>query len=315
MMHDLVLDESAPLYGRASEILKIGPLAPGWIRTALGKSGDDAVRDYAVWGGIPRYWESAKQFNCLKDAVTNLVFSKYGLFHQEPHRLLRDDMRSDVQPHSLLSVIAGGCNRLSEIAARLGKQAVSLAHPISLLIDLGYIKRDIPYGESIRSTKRTLYRLNDPFLLFWYRYVYPALSLLEQDVTVPVIDSWKQNFSYHLGEIWEELARRSVPHLLIGSVQWKEAYRWWGKGRDGASLEIDVVAESIDGKNILIGEAKWGENTNRESVAGKLFQHAQMLPFTQKATVIYAIWSPNFTPGSLDGCHQINAEQTLDALL
>ena len=34
MMHGLVLDQRAPLYGRAREILKIEPQAPGWITKA-----------------------------------------------------------------------------------------------------------------------------------------------------------------------------------------------------------------------------------------------------------------------------------------
>ena len=59
-MQGLVLDRTAPLYGRADEILRLGPLPAGHIRRALRT--DDPVRaveDYAVWGGVPRYWELA----------------------------------------------------------------------------------------------------------------------------------------------------------------------------------------------------------------------------------------------------------------
>ena len=45
MMHGLVLDRTAPLYGRALEILKIEPLKAGWIRDGLGLKGDKAVED------------------------------------------------------------------------------------------------------------------------------------------------------------------------------------------------------------------------------------------------------------------------------
>ena len=50
MMQGLVLDRTAPLYGRAQEILKIEPLRPGWIQPALGVAGETAVEAYAVWG-------------------------------------------------------------------------------------------------------------------------------------------------------------------------------------------------------------------------------------------------------------------------
>src|SRR4029078_9134171 len=61
MMQGLVLDRSAPLFGRASEILKISPLPVGWIEEALKlESPERAVETYAVWGGTPRYWELAR---------------------------------------------------------------------------------------------------------------------------------------------------------------------------------------------------------------------------------------------------------------
>jgi uncharacterized protein len=314
MMQGLVLDAAAPLYGRASEIVKIRPLAPGWIRTALNVKGVEAVKAYAVWGGVPRYWEAARSYPSVRKATAELIFNRDGLFHLEPHRLLMDDMRSDVQPHSLLSVIAGGCHRLSEIAGRLGKQAVSLSNPLGFLTELGYLKRDVPFGESLKSTKRTLYRLNDPFLLFWYRYVYPSLSLLEQDAVEPVLKHWDETFGYHLGEIWEELARLSVPHLKIGGIQWKEAYRWWGKDVDGTPKEIDVVAESMDGKKVLIGEAKWGQRTNLESAIARLKHITQNLPFTKKYGVVFALWAPGNTYKTVDSGHVFNADEILDAL-
>jgi hypothetical protein len=314
MMHGLVLDGKAPLYGRASEILKIRPLSAGWIRDALALHGSDAIKAYAVWGGVPRYWEAAMKFHDLKEAVSELILNRNGLLHQEPHRLLLDEMRSDVQPHSLLSVIAGGCHRLSEIAGRLEKQAVSLANPIGLLTDLSYVKRDIPYGESLRSTKRTLYRLCDPFLLFWYRFVYPHLSLLEQDVIEPVIQQWEAAFSLHCGDIWEELARLSVPRLKIGGIQWKEAYRWWGKKADQTLAEVDIVANSIDGKRLLIGEAKWGAKTDPEAVLNDLRSIVEKLPFARTAEPVFACWTPNEAAEYGNGFQVINAEQTLDAL-
>ncbi len=101
----------------------------------------------------------------------------YVALHNEPNRLLLDDMRSASQAHSILSIVANGVHRLSEIAARMGKPASSLTRPLSNLIDLAYIKRELPFGENIKSTKRTMYKLNDPFLMFWYRFVQKNQSL------------------------------------------------------------------------------------------------------------------------------------------
>ena len=60
MMLGLVLDASAPLYGRAQEIVPVKPLGAGWIGKALKLSrATDLLDAYSLWGGIPRYWELA----------------------------------------------------------------------------------------------------------------------------------------------------------------------------------------------------------------------------------------------------------------
>jgi len=290
MMHGIVLDSTAPLYGRAREILKIRPLEMEWLPTALGQRGTKAVESYAVWGGVPRYWELAHRFNNLDDAIKELIFDRDGILHNEPQRLLLDDLRSPVQAQSLLSLIANGCHRLSEIAARIGKPAGSLSRPLSNLIDLGYVKRELPFQESTKSTKRSLYKLEDPFLLFWYRYVQKYQSLLEQDLIDAVFDDFKADFSLHVAVIWEELARKSVHRLNIGHLQWKPAARWWGRGRDGGPMEIDVVSESFDRQHILFGEAKWRQVRNTGAVFKKLQHAAQNYPHMRGQKPIFACW-------------------------
>jgi hypothetical protein len=94
MMQGLILDRSAPLFGRASEILKIRPLAAGWIATALRlNNARDSVDAYAVWGGVPRYWELAADYPDTATALRTLVLSPLGALHEEPAGLLLDDMR------------------------------------------------------------------------------------------------------------------------------------------------------------------------------------------------------------------------------
>lgn len=59
-MQGFVLDSKEPLYGRADEIVKMQPLAPAFVTQALHCDAEQAVREYAVWGGVPRYWELRK---------------------------------------------------------------------------------------------------------------------------------------------------------------------------------------------------------------------------------------------------------------
>ena len=73
MMQGLILDSSAPLYGRADEILKIAPLEAGWITDALNCQPSQAVTEFSVWGGIPRYWELRAEEDSFEEAVMNVA--------------------------------------------------------------------------------------------------------------------------------------------------------------------------------------------------------------------------------------------------
>lgn len=290
MMHGLVLDRTAPLYGRAQEILKVEPLRPGWIPAALDLDAGAAVEAYAVWGGVPRYWELARDYSSSEQAIRDLVLDKRGVLHNEPAGLLLDDLRTAGQAYSLLSLIGGGCNRLSEIAGRMGKPAGSLTRQLTNLIDLGYVRKEIPFGESERSSKRTLYRINDPFLSFFFRFRQPHRSLLELGQVAPVEARLGTEFPAHVAGFWEDLARQSVPFLRLGSAQWGAAARWWGAGKE-SGLEFDVVAESLDRKTVLIGEAKWsGKESETKRWAEDLRARAEAAPFVKGRKVVFALW-------------------------
>lgn len=258
MMHGLVLEGSAPLYGRAQELLKVPPLPIGWLKQGLGvRSAHAAVEAWSVFGGVPRYWELARDFDGVQHALNALVLDPLGVLHGEPQRLLFDELDDAARASSVLALVAGGSNRASEIASRIGLPVTSLARPLAKLLDLGLVARTVPYGESPRDTKRSLYRVADPFLRTWFRFVEPNRSRLERGDLKLVQRVVAERWPHHLGESWEELARSTLGALTVHRTRWASGERWWGRGSDGTPLELDLVAPSIaDSKRVLVGEVK-----------------------------------------------------------
>ena len=301
MMQGLTLDASTPLYGRAQEVLRIGPLPAGWIGKALSISRpEEMLEAYAVWGGVPRYWELAADHPSTWDAVEQLVLDPLGVLYEEPRRLLLDDLRETAQATSILSLIGAGCHRLSEIAARLGKPATSLTRPLSRLQELGLIRRQLPFGASQRSSRKSLYRINDPFLAFWFRFVEPNRSRLEAGAVRQVKSSIQQRFREHLGVVWEDLVQQCLVHLELDGQQWMPAARWWGAGSDRKHLEVDVLAESADGKSLLMGEAKLALRPEElPRLQQQLQDKADRLPFRSRYSQVFArIFPLNELPAS-----------------
>jgi len=291
MMQGLVLDRRAPLYGRAGEIMKIDALPAGWIQKALGiGDGRAAIEAYSVWGGIPRYWELAADYPVLNDAIVSLILNPLGVLHEEPAALLFDDLRDVVQAASLLTLIGRGCHRPSELASRLEKPATDLSRPLARLLDLELIRRDRPFGSSQRSTKRTFYQIQDPFLRFWFRFVEPERSRLEAGQHREVLKKVLQDLPYHTSGVWEELVRASVARAEYFGRQWKPASRWWGAGSDRRPMEIDVVAESVDGKALLLGEARWTESRAKGTDLQQLVEKSERFPLTGDRVLYLGIW-------------------------
>ncbi len=281
MMKGLVLDAKEPLYGRANQILKLTPINIHYISEYLNCSAIHAIEEYAVWGGIPRYWELRQKNKSLKEAIEYHIINSQGTLYEEPYRLLFDDMRDIIQASTLLSVIGAGANRLSEIAARVEKPATQLSRPLDKLIELGFVAREIPFGENPKNSKKSLYKIADPFMDFYYRFVIPNRSLIELERTSLVLNEINENLNDYLSRHWEQQCRKAVSGGTLNGVTYTMASRWWGNVSRNEAIEIDLVAQSVDKKSLLVGECKWSKISNGDALIVNLLEKARKLPFAK----------------------------------
>lgn len=253
MMQGFVLAGDAPLFGRAREILEIQPLPPVHLREVFAvPDGVRHVELYTAWGGIPRYWELALDAgDGVQEQVDRLVLDPLGPLHREPDRLLLEEIPSALETRPLLDAIGAGAHRVSEIAGRLGRPATSMARPLERLLALGLVRRELPFGEDEKSSKRALYKIADPFFRLWFRVVAPYRAQLASGTPAARRQLLARFWEGLCAQAWEELCRQQIPRLPDGS--WGPASRWW----HGNQTEWDVVSESLDGTRVLLGEAKW----------------------------------------------------------
>jgi AAA+ ATPase superfamily predicted ATPase len=256
----------------------VNPIPQGWIQVAIECDPVEAVMEYSVWGGIPRYWEIRAQEGSFEIALKNQVLDRLGVLHEEPLRLLLDDMREAVQAFSILTLVGRGVHRMSEIAARLGKPATHIARPLDKLIQLGFLKREIPYGTSQRSGKKSLYKISDPFTNFYFTFVESNLSRLELGLIDQVYNSILPGFNHFFGAEWENLCRACVSFGSIAGIEFGVPSRWWGTNIQGDKMEIDLICESLDKKYLLVGECKWSDVGNPHNIINQLVSKAKLLP-------------------------------------
>jgi AAA+ ATPase superfamily predicted ATPase len=173
-----------------------------------------------------------------------LFFGTSPALEFEPARLLRDEGVATSGAQAMLEVVGRGSERPSEIASRLGTAQTNLSRQFQVLLDAGVLERQLPWGESLRSTKRTSYRLADPTLRFWFRVYSPHRTRWASLTTAEKT----QLLSQHAASVFEDQVRAAHPG----------AGRYWEPG-----VELDVVAEERDGR-LLVGEVKWARLSKRD---------------------------------------------------
>jgi len=284
MMQGFVLKANEPLYGRAAEIVPVKPLTFDWMRLAFPKvSAVERLRMWGTWGGVPRYWELQQGFKSLMDAL-QVHLAPLGVLRHEPDFLLMDDVGDVAQAATVLSFVGAGAHRVSEIAARMNRPATDLSRPLQRLTELDLIARDQPF-DTDAGGKKSLYRIADPFLDFWYAFVRPRWSresflLMKEDR-----DAFERDYRVHLGGVWERLVRDTLKRrpLPNSDIRWRKVSRWWGSGLDRNPMELDVVAESEDGKTLLVGEAKLSlTRAEAARCLSALKEKAAQLPFSRR---------------------------------
>ena len=92
---------------------------------------------------------------------------------------------------------------------------------------------------------------------------------------------FRESFSVHLGHVWEKLVQDILPLRKIAGIskRLRKPARWWGNGSNGKPLELDIVAETVDSKTLLVGEAKLSLSAREaEHAMSELKVKASLLP-------------------------------------
>ncbi len=278
-MYSLLLDASSPIYVRADLLMKVTPLHIPFIQEALKLDPIESVENYAVLGGIPRYWCIREAYELLEDMLWSELFHVNGTLYEEAGRLLRDDVKDPVKASTILSYVGTGSAKVSEIASRCGEPSTNLSRPLAKLIELGYLRKDIPFGENEKNAKKSLYKVSDSFFGIYYKYLVPFRSFIEMGRTAPLKNAFGNTFNDYVGMVWEDICRDAVSGNELDGVVYGKASRWWRSANRDLTVDVDVVAESVDHSTLLVGECKWTNEENAMSLLNELEEKVKYMPF------------------------------------
>jgi hypothetical protein len=264
-----LLGGQAPLRGRAGLELVVDAFDFRSAREFWGLCDLDlAVRVFAIVGGTPAYRRefvaddtpnSAREFDAW--VARTVLNPAVPLFREARYLLAEDPAVGDLGLyHSVLAAIAAGETTSARIAARMGRPATALAHPLTVLADAGFVARE----QDAFHAKKVHYAITEPIIRFHHAILRPAWSELERPGRAREV--WRRARPSFLAQVvgptFEALCR-------TWALRFAEARTFGGPvhavrrglvpdAGERRLHEVDVVVLGEGERLLAIGEAKWG---------------------------------------------------------
>jgi uncharacterized protein len=259
-----LFSETNPMHGRLQR-LQVRPLTFAQAAPFLvGLDSFDAFERFAISGGMPMYLRRLTA-GPLRKAVSRNVLDRDAPLWNEGRVIVEKELREPRVYFAILEQLATGGKAINEIAQALDTTSSTIIKYLATLVDLKLVSRKDPFGAAPAS-RSGQWQLDDDFLRFWFRFVFPFQSDLEAGLPS------EQLFD---AEISPTLADHVAPVLETWLLGWLRMNRaelatkwgnWWGNStnefrqrKERTTEEIDAVG-SQRGRVTVVAEAKW---TNR----------------------------------------------------
>jgi len=296
-MEEQVLGHNSPLFGRRTAQYKLEPL--NYLTAADAHpelSPETKALIYGVTGGVPHYINrlAVKTDKGFGNSVVENVLERNGYLFEEPSNLMKQELREPATYNSIISAIAGGSSRLSEISTKTSLEYALCSKYISVLMNLGIVGKKEPLCDSTKN--KTLYYVKDNLFRFWYRFVPDNMSQIMAGGSKLVYETEVRPFlDHYMGLTFEDICRQYLVRYANNPFPIKEIGSWWGGNPETRIREeIDIVA--VNGKNAIFGECKWSSAPVDIPVLKDLIRKSELLHGFEN--VCYYLFSKSgFTPG------------------
>ena len=233
--------DSQPLYGRHTGTLRVDPFAVDLVKSILlehnGRcSNKDLLALWTLTGGVARYVElfmDARAWS--RNAMLKCVCSLSSAYIDEGRVILSDEFGKEYGIYfSILSAIASGRTSFAEIRNIVGSEIGG--HLTKLESSYSFISKVVPACEK-SSNRNCLYRLDDCFFRFWFRFIYKYMHLIEQKQLPSLLQVVERDFDVFSGIALEQYFKAK----MLASGEYTRIGGWWDRKGEN---EIDLVCEN-----------------------------------------------------------------------
>jgi len=299
-MEDHVLAYKAPLYGRRTAQIKLQPFDfEETCRYFSNFSAEEKALAYGIVGGTPQYLLQINDRLSIEENVKNTYLNPTSSLYEEPTNLLKQEVREPAIYTAIITAIATGASRMSEISGKVGEDTNVCSTYLKNLVTLGIVQKETPYGE--KASKKSIYSIDDNMFRFWYRFVPENASMIARGAADLVYKRIEPHLPVYMGKVFEEICKQYLWKLLLSGkspVEFTSLGRWWGNDPvHKCQTEIDIVGEQ-DKDTALFAECKWTTEKVDLAVLETLIARSELFPYKNKHVFLFS--KSGFTKGCVD---------------
>ena len=280
-MEERILSPRSPLYGRIDARIELLPFdfldASRYLR---GYSAVDKALAYGVFGGTPGYLFQVDVDKNVRENIQRLFLDSSSPLFCEPSGVLRQEIREPATYNAILSAIAGGACRMTEISARVGEDTNVCSAYLKSLLALGLVRKETPYGEN--APRKTVYSVTDNMFRFWYRFVPENASLIAREEKDLVYRRIAPELGEYMGQAFSDICQQYLWKMRQAGrcpVKFNTLGRWWGTDPVRKKpVEIDIMGEQ-DRDTALFGRCLWAEERLGREELDTLVEQSRLFPY------------------------------------
>ncbi|HAN09139.1 MAG TPA: ATPase [Clostridiales bacterium] len=296
-MENEVLAYKSPLFGRRTAQFEINPFGIYEVAKFFENyNKEDIIKAYAILGGTPQYLIKFDDKLTIEENLKKNILDKSSYLFDEAKNILKQELREVNVYNSIIQAIASGYTKINEIATKIGEERDKVSKYVKVLREIRIIKREISFGED-ENTKKSYYKISDNYFLFYYRFVYKNLRLIEQGkIDYLYKDEIEIYFSDYIGHIFEEVCkeylnkknRNDETPFVIANIG-----NWWGNNKEEKKQEeIDIVGNNRN--KYVFAECKWKNEKMKLGVYKDLVRKSELVTSTATEKYYYLFSKSGF---------------------
>lgn len=237
---------------RFSGFFKVAPLTfMDCVNYFSGYDTISCMQVYSLLGGMPSYWSRFSDKLTVNENIKRAILHPDAFLRDEGTSIISDELRETNVYATILYYLAGGSNKLNELHVNTGYSRAKISVYIKNLMEREIVEKVFSYDNaSSINAKKGVYRINNPYLHFYFKYIFKNESKL---VTMGPVRFFEFYIANDLDNFYEEHFKSVCTEFLsllnqMGRLPFKSSRigEWVGKKGN-----IDVVMQNDDEDSIV----------------------------------------------------------------